>query len=171
MTDKEIIEKIHNFLVEEFEVEAEKLIPEANLKETLELDSLDYIDLVVVIEKNFAFKVKPEDFMGIVTTAGFLRLCNIPGKFKRTGIMSLWQGKSKGTTLGYRIFVWVLKNFGVLPAYFLLRFVVLYYFLFSFKSSRQIYSLYHRKLGYSRFSSVIKFIKTTIFLARASLIR
>ena len=71
MTDKEIVEKIHNFLTEEFEVEAEKLIPEANLKETLQLDSLDYIDLVVVIEKNFAFKVKPEDFIGIVTLQDF----------------------------------------------------------------------------------------------------
>ena len=71
MTDKEIVEKIHNFLAEEFEVEAEKLIPEANLKETLQLDSLDYIDLVVVIEKNFAFKVKPEDFIGIVTLQDF----------------------------------------------------------------------------------------------------
>jgi len=71
MTDKEIVEKIHNFLTEEFEVEAEKLVPEANLKETLQLDSLDYIDLVVVIEKNFAFKVKPEDFIGIVTLQDF----------------------------------------------------------------------------------------------------
>ena len=71
MTDKEIIEKIHNFLAEEFEVEAEKLIPEANLKETLGLDSLDYIDLVVVIEKNFAFKVKPEDFIDIITLQNF----------------------------------------------------------------------------------------------------
>jgi acyl carrier protein len=71
MTNNEIIEKIHNFLTEEFEVEAEKLIPEANLKETLGLDSLDYIDLVVVIESNFAFKVKPEDFMGITTLQDF----------------------------------------------------------------------------------------------------
>ena len=71
MTDQEIIEKIHNFLAEEFEVETEKLIPEANLKETLGLDSLDYIDLVVVIEKNFAFKVKPEDFIGILTLQNF----------------------------------------------------------------------------------------------------
>jgi acyl carrier protein len=71
MTDQEIIEKIHNFLAEEFEVETEKLIPEANLKETLGLDSLDYIDLVVVIEKNFAFKVKPEDFIGIITLQDF----------------------------------------------------------------------------------------------------
>ena len=71
MEKKEIIEKIHSFLIEEFEVEPEKIIPEANLKETLGLDSLDYIDLVVVIESNFAFKVKPEDFTNIATFQDF----------------------------------------------------------------------------------------------------
>ena len=71
MTKTEILEKIHEFLVEEFEVDAEKLVPEANLKETLGLDSLDYIDLVVVIESNFSFKVKPEDFTDIATFQDF----------------------------------------------------------------------------------------------------
>jgi acyl carrier protein len=71
MSNEDIISKINDFLVEEFEVEAEKITPGANLKETLELDSLDYIDLVVVIESNFAFKVKPEDFVGIVTFQDF----------------------------------------------------------------------------------------------------
>ena len=71
MESKEIIEKINSFLVKEFEVEPEKIVPEANLKETLGLDSLDYIDLVVVIESNFAFKVKPEDFTNIITFQHF----------------------------------------------------------------------------------------------------
>jgi acyl carrier protein len=71
MDKKTIIEKVNGFLVEEFEVEAEKITPEANLRETLELDSLDYIDLVVVIEGNFGFKVKPEDFASIVTFQNF----------------------------------------------------------------------------------------------------
>ena len=66
-----IIEKINGFLIEEFEVEAAKISPEANLRETLQLDSLDYIDLVVVIESNFGFKVKPEDFASIVTFQDF----------------------------------------------------------------------------------------------------
>ena len=65
MTNNEIIEKIHEFLIEEFEVEAEKLTPEANLKETLGLDSLDYIDLVVVMEKNLHIKVDPADLIDI----------------------------------------------------------------------------------------------------------
>lgn len=71
MNKESIIEKINGFLVEEFEVESEKISPEANLRETLELDSLDYIDLVVVIESNFGFKVKPEDFVSIVTFQNF----------------------------------------------------------------------------------------------------
>jgi acyl carrier protein len=66
-----ISEKINKFLVEEFEVDEAKITPEANLRETLELDSLDYIDLVVVIESNFGFKVKPEDFTTIVTFQNF----------------------------------------------------------------------------------------------------
>lgn len=71
MKKEEIIEKINGFLVDEFEVDASKINPEANLKEVLELDSLDYIDLVVVIESNFSFKVKPEDFAGIATFQDF----------------------------------------------------------------------------------------------------
>lgn len=71
MDAKAIIEKINGFLVEEFEVDEAKISPEANLRETLELDSLDYIDLVVVIESNFGFKVKPEDFISIVTFQNF----------------------------------------------------------------------------------------------------
>ena len=66
-----ISEKINQFLVGEFEVDAGKITPEANLRETLQLDSLDYIDLVVIIESNFGFKVKPEDFSAIVTFQNF----------------------------------------------------------------------------------------------------
>lgn len=71
MNKEIIIQKINEFLVEEFEVEPGKISAEGNLKETLELDSLDYIDLVVVIESNFGFKVKPEDFIGIATFQDF----------------------------------------------------------------------------------------------------
>lgn len=70
--------------------------------------------------------------------------------------MSSWEGKSKGNKAGYQFFVWILKNFGVLPAYFILRFVAFYFFLFSGKSSRFIYSLYRRRLNYSRLASLFK---------------
>lgn len=83
--------------------------------------------------------------------------------------MSAWHGKSKGTPLGYQIFVWVLKTFGVLPAYFLLRFVALYYFFFSLKASRHIYRLYRHKLHYSWLSSITK-IYSNYFLLGQSII-
>ncbi|WPP48758.1 acyl carrier protein [Catalinimonas niigatensis] len=71
LTKEEIIDRINGFLIEEFEVDAEEIHPEANLKNTLQLDSLDYVDLVVEVESNFGFKVKPEDFQGIHTFLDF----------------------------------------------------------------------------------------------------
>ncbi len=71
MNNEDIIRKINGFLTEEFEVEADSITPRGNLKTTLDLDSLDYIDLVVVVEGNFGFKVKPEDFTGIVSFQDF----------------------------------------------------------------------------------------------------
>ena len=68
---EEVVSRINDFLVDEFEVEASAISPEANLKETLDLDSLDYVDLVVVIEDNFGFKVKGEDFIDIITFEDF----------------------------------------------------------------------------------------------------
>jgi acyl carrier protein len=69
--DQPIIDKINGFLSEEFEVEVERMLPDANIRQTLELDSLDYIDLVVVVENNFSFKVKPEDFIRIISFQDF----------------------------------------------------------------------------------------------------
>ena len=71
MTNQEIIEKVNEFLVEEFEVDESVIEPEANLVETLELDSLDFVDLVVIIESNFGFKVVADDFTDIKTFQQF----------------------------------------------------------------------------------------------------
>lgn len=81
--------------------------------------------------------------------------------------MSSWQGRSKGNKTGYQIFVWILKHFGVLPGYFLLRFVAFYFFLFSYKSSRQVYSLYHKRLGYGRLRSVFKIYRNYYLLGQS----
>jgi predicted LPLAT superfamily acyltransferase len=69
--------------------------------------------------------------------------------------MPQWEGKSKGNKLGYKIFVYVVRTFGVLPAYLLLRFVAGYYFLFSWKSSRFIYQFFRYRLKYSRLRSIL----------------
>jgi len=71
MNYQEIISRINDFLAEDFEVEPANITPQATLKETLDLDSLDYIDLIVAIESNFGFKVKPEDFQTMVTIKDF----------------------------------------------------------------------------------------------------
>ncbi len=71
MNYQDIIAKINDFLVEDFEVDADSIHPEGGLKETLDLDSLDYIDLIVAIENNFGFKIKPEDFQTMSTVKDF----------------------------------------------------------------------------------------------------
>lgn len=74
MNKAEIIETINGFLVDEFEVDGDTIALEANLKDTLGLDSLDYVDLVVVIESNFGVKLVEADFSGIVTFQNFYDL-------------------------------------------------------------------------------------------------
>jgi acyl carrier protein len=88
--DQPIIDKINGFLSEEFEVAKERMQPDANLRQTLELDSLDYIDLVVVIENNFSFKVKPEDFIQVISFQDFYRyiISHVPPKEPSDAVMA-----------------------------------------------------------------------------------
>ena len=67
--------------------------------------------------------------------------------------MSKWDGKSKGSVLGYQIFVFCIKHLGVRTAYFMLYFVAAYYFLFLKKSNRVIFYYFHKRLGYSTFKA------------------
>jgi predicted LPLAT superfamily acyltransferase len=69
--------------------------------------------------------------------------------------MPQWEGKSRGNKLGYQIFVFVCSRLGVWPAYFLLRFVVFYYLLFSPKTTRHIFSYFRRRLHYSWIKSCV----------------
>lgn len=71
MTREEIIYKTKTVLAEEFEVDEATIVPDAPLMKTLDLDSLDLVDLVVIIEKNFGFKVKNEDFANLKTFQDF----------------------------------------------------------------------------------------------------
>ena len=71
MERKEIEEKVRNFLIEDLEIEEENIAPEAKLKDDLGIDSLDFVDIVVIVEKNFVFKIKPEEMQGIVTLSQF----------------------------------------------------------------------------------------------------
>ena len=74
MTKEDIIFKTNAFLIDEFEVDEDDISSDADLKETLELDSLDYVDLVVSVESNFNVKLDAEDFIDIVTLQNFYDL-------------------------------------------------------------------------------------------------
>lgn len=67
MTREKIIQTINDFLVDEFEVDSAVISPDANMKESLDLDSLDYVDLVVIIQSNFGVKLEGKDFENIHT--------------------------------------------------------------------------------------------------------
>jgi len=65
--DRAIIQRVNALLIEEFELDESQVQPDANLKNTLDLDSLDYIDLIALTEANFGCKIPPGDFNTIIT--------------------------------------------------------------------------------------------------------
>jgi len=67
-----IEEKIKNFLVDEMEIDSAKISPDARLKEDLGIDSLEVVDTVVFVEREFGFKMKSEDFKDIKTFGEFV---------------------------------------------------------------------------------------------------
>ncbi|HBV13827.1 acyl carrier protein [Chryseobacterium carnipullorum] len=71
MEREKIIDIVNDFLINEFEVDGDEISNDANLKKTLGLDSLDYIDMVVVIESNFGVKLGEADFKQMVTFDDF----------------------------------------------------------------------------------------------------
>lgn len=74
MANNEIIEKVNTILSEEFEVDIDIIKPDAPLMKTLELDSLDLVDVIVLIEQNFGFNVTGQDFAKIKTFNDFYNL-------------------------------------------------------------------------------------------------
>ena len=71
MTRTEIEEKVKTFLIDDLEIEEEKIFDDAMLKEDMGIDSLDFVDIVVIVEKNFGFKIKPEEMADVKTLSQF----------------------------------------------------------------------------------------------------
>ena len=74
MNLNEIIKTTKDVLVEEFEIDDSAIKGKANFRETLDLDSLDYFDLVVFVEENFEVKLTAEDFQEVITFNDFYAL-------------------------------------------------------------------------------------------------
>ncbi|MBR3291855.1 MAG: acyl carrier protein [Bacteroidales bacterium] len=72
MTKMTIEERIKNFLVDEMEINPSKINPDARLKEDMGIDSLEVVDTVVFVEREFGFKMKSEEFKDIKTFGQFV---------------------------------------------------------------------------------------------------
>ena len=71
MDRQEIEEKVREFLIDDLEIDEEKIKPEARLKEDIGIDSLDFVDIVVIVEKKFGFKIKTEEMATVQTFSQF----------------------------------------------------------------------------------------------------
>ena len=71
MERDEVIKTMNEFLVEEIEVDEDVIAPNARIKDDLEIDSLDFVDIVVIVEKAFGFKIKQEEMTDVVVMDDF----------------------------------------------------------------------------------------------------
>lgn len=69
MTHEEIVKQVNALLAEEFEVDAAAFAPDANVKETLNLDSLSLVDLVALVQQTYKVKIPASDLRDIQTFA------------------------------------------------------------------------------------------------------
>ena len=68
ITEEDIYQRVNSIFIEEFELETDQLVPEATLYDDLGLDSLDAVDMVVALEKEFGVKMKDEESIRSVRT-------------------------------------------------------------------------------------------------------
>jgi acyl carrier protein len=67
MTREKIEATINKLLIEEFEIDEKVIKPEAHLKDDLGLESLDFVDIAVIVQKEFGLTLKGEDMTSIRT--------------------------------------------------------------------------------------------------------
>ncbi|MDD3281022.1 MAG: phosphopantetheine-binding protein [Bacteroidales bacterium] len=71
MKREEIVTIVNDFLIKEIEIEENLIKEDAQLKQDLDIDSLDFVDIVVIVERNFGFKIKPEEMANVKTLSEF----------------------------------------------------------------------------------------------------
>ena len=80
--------------------------------------------------------------------------------------MAQWDGKSKGTIFGYKLFVFILQKFGLGVAYFFLYFVAFYFLIFSVKGTRSNLYYFNKRLKYSKFKSILNIYKSNFIFGQ-----
>ena len=66
-TREEIIAQVNSLLAEEFEIEESEFAPDANLKKTLNLDSINLVDLIALVQFTYKITIPVEDLKKIQT--------------------------------------------------------------------------------------------------------
>jgi len=69
MRPQDVFQTLKNTLVEQFDLDPEKITPEARLYEDLDLDSIDAVDMIIKLQEMTGRKVSPEDFKSVRTVA------------------------------------------------------------------------------------------------------
>lgn len=72
MEKKEIEEKVRAFFIDDLEIEEEKIFPDADLKEDMGIDSLDYVDIVAAVVTTFGIRLKMEEMKNVKTMGQFI---------------------------------------------------------------------------------------------------
>ncbi|MES2091248.1 MAG: acyl carrier protein [Pseudomonadota bacterium] len=67
MTKDEIFQRIVDILVETFDIEPERIVPDAKLREDLDIDSIDAVDLMVQLKPLVGQRLQPEVFKTVRT--------------------------------------------------------------------------------------------------------
>jgi predicted LPLAT superfamily acyltransferase len=80
--------------------------------------------------------------------------------------MASWEGKSRGSVLGYRIFVWSIMHLGLNFAYFLLFFVTAYFVFASKKAFGSMFYFFHIRMKQSRVKSIISIFRNYYLLGQ-----
>ncbi|MDR3351365.1 MAG: phosphopantetheine-binding protein [Prevotellaceae bacterium] len=65
METQQLIKEVNEALATEFEIEVSSISAGANIKDTLDLDSLGLVDMVALIENKFGVKIQSADIPAI----------------------------------------------------------------------------------------------------------
>lgn len=74
MPTLDVFKTLKSTLVEQFEIDPAKIVPEARLLEDLDLDSIDAVDMIIKLQEITGRKVSPEDFKGVRTVGDVQRI-------------------------------------------------------------------------------------------------
>jgi acyl carrier protein len=70
MTEQEIIDKTNKVFEDSFEIEPERLVPDAHIFTDLGLDSLDIVDLIVALQNSFGVRIRTDEKVREIRTLG-----------------------------------------------------------------------------------------------------